>query len=77
MPAVLTDNELFSLTDMCKSEFRMAITDSDFSLTHEELIKVCKILLYKFNLSAKKVAFERRSLAKLIDERMHAVEQAA
>ena len=55
----------------------MSITDTDFQLTHEELIKAVKILLYRFNLQSQKVTFERKSLAKLIELRLNKVEQAS
>lgn len=53
----------------------MPVTDKDFELSHEQLIKVCKILLYKFNLSAKKSAYERGELAVMINERIEKIEK--
>lgn len=50
------------------------MTDKDFELSHEQLIKVCKILLYKFNLGAKKSAYERGELAVMINERIEKIE---
>jgi hypothetical protein len=52
----------------------MPVTDKDFELSHEQLIKVCKILLYKFNLSAKKNAYERGELATMINDRIEKIE---
>lgn len=53
----------------------MPVTDKDFELSHEQLIKVCKILLYKFNLGAKKSAYERGELAVMINERIEKIEK--
>lgn len=52
----------------------MAVTDKDFELSHEQLIKACKILLYKFNLNSKKNAYERGELASMINERIEKIE---
>lgn len=52
----------------------MPSTDKDFDLTHEQLIKVCKILLYKLNLASKKNAYERGELAAMISEKVEQVE---
>lgn len=43
-------------------------------MTHEQLIKVCKILLYKLNLSSKKSQYEREELANMINERVTSIE---
>ena len=52
----------------------MPITDKDFELTHEQLLKVVKIILYKFNLASKKNAYERGELATMINQRITHVE---
>ena len=52
----------------------MPVTDKDFELSHEQVIKVCKILLYKFNLAAKKNTYERQELAAMINERISQIE---
>ena len=49
--------------------------DKDFELSHEQLIKACKILLYRFNLHQKKNSYERQELASMIGERVNRVEQ--
>ena len=59
LPAVVNDENVYRLTDLVNSDFRMPVTDKDFELTHEQVIKVCKILLYKFNLGSKKNVYER------------------
>ena len=59
LPAVVNDENVYRLTDLVNSDFRMPVTDKDFELSHEQVIKVCKILLYKFNLAAKKNTYER------------------
>lgn len=52
----------------------MPESDHDFSLSHEQLIKCTKILLYKFNLSSKKNSYEREELANMINERVDQIE---
>lgn len=52
----------------------MPVSDKDFELTHEQLIKVCKILLYKLNLTSKKSQYEREELANMINERVTTIE---
>lgn len=59
LPAVVNDENVYRLTDLVNSDFKMPITDKDFELSHEQVIKVCKILLYKFNLGSKKNVYER------------------
>ena len=76
MPS-LTDTGVSSLSDLCKSDFQMPATDPDFKLSHEQLIKVCKILLFRNNLQTKKTMYERKSLAKAIEERIAYVENAS
>ncbi len=75
MPSVVTDENSFRLFDLINSDFRMPVTDKDFELSHEQIIKVCKILLYKFNLAAKKNAYERGELALMINERIEKIEK--
>ena len=52
----------------------MKETDRSFNLTHEQLIKVTAILLYKFNLSAQKNHFQRIELTKMMTERINRTE---
>ena len=75
LPAVVTDENSFRLFDLINSDFKMPVTDKDFELSHEQIIKVCKILLYKFNLAAKKNAYERGELALMINERIEKIEK--
>lgn len=52
----------------------MPVTDKDFELSHEQIIKVCKIMLYKFNLASKKNVYERQELANMINDRISQIE---
>lgn len=52
----------------------MQETDKDFAISHEQLIKCVKIILYKMNLSFKKNAYEREELANMINERVDQIE---
>ena len=74
MPAIVSDENVYRLTDLVNSDFRMPVTDKDFELTHEQIIKVCKIILYKFNLASKKNAYERQELATMINDRISQIE---
>ena len=51
---VVADNDVNTLRGLIKSDFEMGARDKDFKLTHEQLIKATKILLYKMNLVNKK-----------------------
>ena len=74
LPAVVSDESVYRLTDLVNSDFHMPVTDKDFELTHEQIIKVCKIILYKFNLASKKSAYERQELATMINDRISQIE---
>jgi len=74
LPAVVSDENVYRLTDLVNSDFIMPVTDKDFELTPEQIIKVCKIILYKFNLASKKSAYERQELATMINDRISQIE---
>ena len=74
LPSIVSDENVYRLTDLVNSDFRMPVTDKDFELTHEQVIKVCKIILYKFNLASKKSAYERHELATMINDRISQIE---
>ena len=60
LPNIVGQGEdIYTLTELVNSDFRMSTKDKDFELSHEMLIKACKILLYRFNLHQKKNSFER------------------
>ena len=52
----------------------MPESDKDFTLSTEQLCKVCKILLYKLNLVSKKNEYERGELATMINEKVGQIE---
>lgn len=74
LPSVVSDENVYRLTDLINSDFKMPVTDKDFELSHEQIIKVCKIILYKFNLASKKNAYERHELAAMINDRISQIE---
>lgn len=74
LPSIVADENAFRLIDLIESDFQMNITDPDFNITQEQLIKVVKILLYKHNLSAKKNSYERGELASMVNERIEKYE---
>ena len=46
---------VFKLADLVNSDFEMHVNDLDYQLTHDELIKVNKILLHKINFNTKRI----------------------
>ena len=74
LPSIVSDENVYRLTDLINSDFKMPVTDKDFELSHEQIIKVCKIILYKFNLASKKNAYERHELASMINDRISQIE---
>lgn len=74
LPGIVVDEYTYRLCDLVASDFKMPPQDTDFSLTHEQLIKACKILLYKQNLNSKKNSYEREELANMINERVTQIE---
>lgn len=52
----------------------MNVKDRDFDLSHEQLIKCCRILLHKVNYLTKKTALENGELASMINKRVEKVE---
>lgn len=45
----MEDHEVYQLTDLINGDFHMPGSDKDYKLGHEQLVKVCKILLHKMN----------------------------
>ena len=70
VPKVVADDNVYRLTDLIEASFKLPADDKDFDLTHEQLIKCCKILLFKFNMHNKKSAYERYELTTMINERI-------
>ena len=75
LPHIVLEEDTYNLSDLLESNFQMKTTDKAFQLSHEELVKVASILLYKFNLSAKKNQYQRTELTKLFNERINKTEQ--
>jgi hypothetical protein len=49
---------IYSLKDLINCDFDMPITDKDFQLSHEQLVRASKILLHKINYQGKKNKYE-------------------
>lgn len=47
--SLMEDHEVYQLTDLINGDFHMPGSDKDYKLGHEQVIKVCKILLHKMN----------------------------
>lgn len=45
----MDDKEVHRLAALVTSDFEMKEDDVDYQITHQQLIKVCKILLHKVN----------------------------
>ena len=74
LPKIVDDDNCYRLTDLIGAEFKLPVNDKDFELGHEQLIKVCKILLYKLNLASKKGGYERTELTAMVNERVTTIE---
>lgn len=74
LPNIVLDDFVYRLTDLINSDFKMPESDKDYELTHAQLIKISKILLYKLNLVSKKNAYEREELANMINDRVTSIE---
>lgn len=59
---LMDDHEVYQLTDLINGDFQMAGSDKDFRLGHEQLVKVCKILLHKINYNQLRNAQDYRSV---------------
>jgi hypothetical protein len=60
-----TERNMFSeppitkLIDLVNSNFEMSPNDKDYRLNHEQMIKVCKILLHKVNIAGMRIDQDR------------------
>ena len=59
MPTIIDDSDTYHLIELVESDFGMSTIDKDFMLSHEQMIKVCKVLLYKINMLVKKGKLEK------------------
>ena len=66
---ILRDDQVFELAELLASDFEMPTTDKDFKLSHEQLIKVVKILLHKMNLTNRKNDYEKEDAIKRMTEK--------
>lgn len=72
---VLNDNDISSLKALVKSDFDMPVKDRDFKLTHEQLIKATKILLYKINLINKKNKYRQEQTLSTLQNQYKDIDQ--
>jgi hypothetical protein len=52
------EEQIYSLRDLINVDFDMPISDKDFLLSHEQLVRASKILLHKINYLNKKNKYE-------------------
>ena len=50
----MDDHQIYKLHDLVTADFEMSANDKDYKLGHEQVIKVCKILLHKINYNNKR-----------------------
>lgn len=58
----LGEGKVQRLVDLANSDFEMATNDKDYKLNHEQLIKVCKILLHISNNTNTKLNNSRHTI---------------
>ena len=73
-PTIVADDNTYDLTSLVRSDFKMSTQDKDFSLTHEQVIKAVKVILYKFNLNSRKNVMERSELKTMLLQKMKEIE---
>jgi len=66
---ILRDDQVYKLEELLASDFEMPTSDKDFKLSHEQLIKVVKILLHKMNLTNRKNDYEKEDAIKRMTEK--------
>lgn len=64
MAEILRDDQVYKLEDLLATGFEMPVSDNDFRLSHEQLIKVTKIILHKMNLLNRKNDYEKEDTIK-------------
>jgi len=64
MAEILQDDQVYKLEDLLATGFEMPVSDNDFRLSHEQLIKVTKIILHKMNLLNRKNEYEKEDTIK-------------
>lgn len=52
--SILEDHQIYKLHDLVTADFEMSANDKDYKLGHDQVIKVCKILLHKINYNNKR-----------------------
>ena len=71
-----TERNMFSeppitkLIDLVNSNFEMSPNDKDYRLNHEQMIKVCKILLHKVNIAGMRIDQDRDQTLLQVDDRI-------
>ena len=73
---ILDENEVYKLSDLVNSDFEMSANDKDYKLNHDQLIKICKILLHKINFNHKKGQRDREAGLKEMLEQVKATERS-
>jgi hypothetical protein len=58
------------------SDFEMHINDPDYALTHDDVIKVCKIFLHKINFNTQRINYNMGAAEKKTTEQIMSTEKS-
>ena len=70
------DSETYKLVDLVNSDFEMTANDPDYRLNHDEMIKICKVLLHKINFNNKRINFNMETAAKSSADQVASTEES-
>ena len=76
IPTIINDSDTYHLIELVNSDFGMSTIDKDFMLSHEQMIKVCKVLLYKINMLVKRGKLEKEEYSIMISKKMKQIQDA-
>lgn len=64
------------MVDLVNSDFEMAPNDPDYRLNHDEIVKICKVLLHKINFNTKRINMSMEVAAKRTAEQVAGTEES-
>jgi uncharacterized protein YpuA (DUF1002 family) len=67
---------VYKLADLVNSDFEMQVNDPDYRLNHDELIKVCKVLLHKINFNSKRINLSMEVVSRRTAEQVAGTEES-
>ena len=66
----------YKLQDLVNSDFEMHINDPDYALNHDEVIKICKILLHKINFNTQRINYNMEAAERKTTEQVMSTEKS-